>query len=359
MFKKLLSTLILSTMFVAGAARADYTLIIPQEPGGGTSVWASIIGKHLEKHLGEPIILQHIPGARDIPAFNKFHNELRNDPKTIMVAHGGNAESFLTEPVDYDYSLYEPIGGMNLSIVTAHRTDFDPYTSGAEIRFSSGSGNNPDMIAFTVMMCGNLDTIDEYMDCFKNNARFVKGMKSSERRLSFVRGELNATRESTAAFIKHVQPLIDKGEAKLWFSHGVMDVATGTIGADPNYEVGTMAQAFEAHWGEPPVGPLYDAYILVKQYRDTLQKSLWMDKGNPNAKKVQAALQAMVNDPEAQAEIVPLAGKYDWMIGAELLTAFENLKALTKEQTLKDLIYWQSEALGVAAVYKDEIVSKD
>ena len=99
MFKKLL----LSLMLLSTSAMADYKFVVPQEPGGGTSVWASIIARHLEPYLGEKIVLVHIPGARDIPGFNKFHNELRKDPKTIMVAHGGNAESFLAEKVDYNY----------------------------------------------------------------------------------------------------------------------------------------------------------------------------------------------------------------------------------------------------------------
>lgn len=349
----------LTVALFATMAHADYKMIIPQEPGGGTSVWASIIAKHLEAKLGEKIILVHLPGARDIPAFNKFHNELRKDPKTIMVSHGGNAESFLTEKVDYNYKDYEPIGGMNLSIVTAYRSDFDPYAKGSKIKFASGSGNNPDMMAFTLLVCGELPTIDAYMQCFKDKGVFVKGMKSGERRLAFVRGELNATRESTAAFIKHVQPMIDKGEAKLWFSHGVLDLATGKVGSDPNFpQAGSLEQVYKAKWGKAPKGPLYDSYILVKQYRDALQKALWMDKGNPNAMKVKAALVAMINDPEAQKDIERDAGKYGWLIGKDLVSAVDVLHNLTTEKSLKNLVRWQSEAFGVAAVYKPEIVKK-
>ena len=62
-------------------------------------------------------------GARDIPGFNKFHNELQNDPKTIMVSHGGNGVSFLNEKVDYNYSDYESVGLMNLNIIVASRKD--------------------------------------------------------------------------------------------------------------------------------------------------------------------------------------------------------------------------------------------
>lgn len=349
----------LGVALAATVAQAEYKMIVPQEPGGGTSVWASIIAKHLEPKLGEKIVLVHIPGARDIPGFNKFHNELRKDPNTIMVSHGGNAESFLTERVDYNYKDYEPIGGMNLSIVTAHRSDFDPYTKDSKIKFASGSGMNPDMLAFTLLMCGELSTIDAYLECYKKNFTYVSGMKTGERRLSFMRGELNASRESTAAFIKHIQPMIDKGDAKLWFSHGVLDLTTGKIGIDPNFpQAGSLEQVYKAKWGKAPKGPLYDAYILVKQYRDVLQKALWMDKNNPNAMKVKAALVAMINDPEAQKDIERDAGKYGWLIGKDLAAAVDVLNKLTTERTLNNLVRWNKEAFGVAAVYKSELIKK-
>ena len=355
--KQLLAGLFLS--LVSSFSYADYRMIIPQEPGGGTSVWASIVAKHLEKQLGERIVLVHIPGARDIPGFNKFHNELRKDPKTIMVSHGGNAESFLTEKVDYNYKDYEPIGAQNLSIVTAYRSDFDPYAKNSIIKFAAGSGNNPDMMAFTLLVCGELPTINDYLKCYKEHGNFVKGMKSGERRLSFMRGELNATRESTAAFLKHVQPMIDKGQAKLWFSHGVLDLKTGKVMADKNFpSAGSFQEVYRQKWGKEPAGPLYDSYLLVKQYRDALQKALWMDRGNPNAAKVKSALIAMINDPVAMEELKKDSGDYPWMVGDDLTKAVVILQGLTQEQTLKNLVQWQSEAFGVVSVYKPEIVKK-
>lgn len=355
MFKKLL----LSLALVSTAAMADYKFVVPQEPGGGTSVWATIIARNLEPYLGEKIVIQHIQGARDIPGFNKFHNELRKDPKTVMISHGGNAESYLGEQVDYDYRLYEPIGGMNLSIVTAYRRELDPYAPGAKIKFAAGSGNNPDIMAFTLMVCGDLPTMEAYKKCYNERMTYVKGMKAGERRLAFMRGELNATRETTAAFIKHVDPLIDKGEVQLWFSHGVMDLKTGKIVTDPNYpQAGSFEQVYKKKWGRAPRGPLYESYVLVKQYRDVLQKAMWMDKNNPNAIKVKGALVAMLNDPRAVAEIEKDSGKYAWMIGPELTQAVDSLQALTTERALKNFVWWQREALGVEAVFKPELVKK-
>ena len=85
---------------------ADYTFVVPQRPGSGTTIWAEIVARELEPFLGEKIIIKNIPGARDIPGFNKFHNELQYDDKTVMVSHRGNGVAFLQEEVDYNYFDY-------------------------------------------------------------------------------------------------------------------------------------------------------------------------------------------------------------------------------------------------------------
>ena len=55
--KKIITFLIL--LFTTPAF-ADYTMIVPQKPGGGTSVWAQIVATEMEKYL-EPIetIVRH------------------------------------------------------------------------------------------------------------------------------------------------------------------------------------------------------------------------------------------------------------------------------------------------------------
>ena len=56
-----------------GEHRGKVVLVVPQKVGGGTSVWASIVAKELEKYLGQEVVLDHHPSARDIGGFNKFH----------------------------------------------------------------------------------------------------------------------------------------------------------------------------------------------------------------------------------------------------------------------------------------------
>ena len=110
-------------------------------------MWAEIITKELEKHLGERIVLRLIPGARDIPVGKQVPNELRFNENTIVVSHGGNGVSFLQEDVDYNYAEYDSIGLMNLNIIAGKRIG-DDMSAPASSRFRYGS-----TFAMTLMLC--------------------------------------------------------------------------------------------------------------------------------------------------------------------------------------------------------------
>ena len=104
-------------------------------------------------------------------------------------------------------------------------------------------------------------------------------MKGSERRLAFIRGDLNATRENPAAYKKHVMPVIGRrDDAYTWFHHGLLNVKTGNHDKDPNFTEPTFEALFESTYGVAPSGDFYDAYKLVKSWRDALQKAFWVNK---------------------------------------------------------------------------------
>lgn len=329
---------------------ADYTLVVPQKPGGGTSVWAQIIAVELEKHLGEKVIIKHIPGARDVPGFNKFHNDLMYDDKVIMVSHGGNGVSFLQENVEYDYRLYDSIGLMNLNIIAGKLVGMK------RLSFAAGSGQTPEAFAMTLLQCGPDKTVDEYIACFKEKVTWVQGMSGSERRMAFRRGELTGTRENPAAFKKHVQPMIDRGDAELWFHHGILDPITGNHVDDPNYPGFMLEDLFLEKWGVRPTGTFYNAYKLVKSFRDGMQKALWVRKGNPHTDALRRALHALSNDPESIAAIQKKVGKYEWMIGEDGNKMRDTLMTFITEDALRTLVKFNREALRLASVYKEELL---
>ena len=143
-------------------------------------------------------------------------------------------------------------------------------------RFPAGSGMVPEAFAMTLMLCGPDKSVDEYIACFKEKVTWVKGMSGGERRLAFKRGDLNGTRENPATYQKHVET---DENAELWFHHGLLDPKTGNHIDDTNYPAGyQVEQIFEARWGVAPSGEFYDAYKLVKSFRDGLQKAIWINK---------------------------------------------------------------------------------
>ena len=347
----MLKKIIAAMMLMTSVAVADYNLIVPQNPSGGTSVWAQIVVKEWEKHLGEKINLVYKPGARDQLGPNEFQNSLRQDNKNILVSHGGNGISYLMEPVDYNYLDWESVGMMNLNIIVGARADAD--TRRGPIRFAAGSGTTPEIMAI-VMLIGGPDA--DYKKVFEQNIVWVKGMAGSERRLAFIRGDLNGTRENPAAYKKHVEPLVDKGEAITWFHHGLLDVASGKHSDDPNFSAPTFETLYKKTWGVEPKGDFYDAYRMVKSWRDTLQKAFWVNRGNPNKQKLIDALNRMLADPESVAAIEKNVGRYQWLIGSDGDRAVKVLKTFITAPALKTLTDFGKDQLGYNTVYKEGLI---
>ena len=349
--RKLLMSLAM-VLGMTSTASADYTFVVPQKPGGGTTVWTEIVAKELAPFLGEKIIIKTIPGARDIPGFNKFHNDLQKDDKTVMVSHGGNGVSFLQENVDYNYADYTSIGLMNLDIIAGISKDFK---EGDKISFAAGSGMVPEAFAMTMLLCGPDLTMDQYVECFKKNVIWVAGMSGGERRLAFKRGELNGTRENPAAYKKHVA---SNPDAKVWFTHGILDANSASHTDDPNYPNMQFEILFKNKYGVAPSGEFYDAYKLVKSFRDGMQKAIWVRKDNPNAQKLQDALTAMSKDVTAIANIQKKVGKYEWKIGVDGNRQRDVLMTFITKDALRNLVKFNTEALGLKSVYKENLIAR-
>jgi len=338
------------------SAWAEFRMIVPQAPGNGTAVWASIIARHLEKQLGEPIVIQHIPGAKDIPGFNEFHNRLRFDDKTIMVSHGGNGIGYLVDAVDYDYKFYDSIGMMNLNIVVGRKRGEDPI-DGGRVKIAGSSGMEIDGMAIALLTCGNLPTMQAYLDCWNNHVIWVNGVKGSERRLGFMRGEFNVARESVVNWFKHYQR--PEAAALVWFHHGVYDFATRRQQDDPNFAPGLQFETvFERIHGATPQGPLYDAYTLSRNFRDVLQKALWVNRGNPNAQRLRAALRQMITDPDAAAALEKDTGKYEWIVGEDGNRVVSRIRSNITESKLRNMVWWHENAYRFPSVFKQHLIVK-
>jgi len=351
---KVIKTTLICLTLMFSTAQADYTLIVPQEPGQGTSVWAAIIAKGLGKYTDEPVVIRYIPGAKDIPGFNEFHNRLRLDNKTIMVSHGGNGVSYLVDRVDYDYKYYDSIGMQNLNIVLGKKVTTDPNKD--KIKIAGGSGLEPDGMAIAMLVCGNLPKAADYIPCWNTRVVWVNGVGGGERRLGFTRGEYNTTRETTSAWFKFYK---DLKENELWFHHGVYDLKTRTQHDDPNFPAGYQFETvFQKMHGEEPRGELYEAYKLERSFRDVLQKALWVNKGNPNTEKLRAALRKMLQDKETMSAIEAETGKYEWIVGDDGNQVVDKLRTNITAEKLRTLVWWHDNAYHFTSVYKPELIVK-
>jgi hypothetical protein len=221
--------------------------------------------------------------------------------------------------------------------------------------FAAGSGQTPEAYAMAMLICGPSHYgIMYYATCFKKKVKWIKGMGGSERRLAFKRGELTGTRENPAAYKKHVEP---DSNAEIWFHHGILQ-ADGSHTDDPNYPGFQFEELYKQKWGAYPVGEMYDAYKLVKSFRDGMQKALWVNEGNPNAKVLQDALTEMSNNAESSAIIEKKVGKYEWLIGEEGNAHRDTLMTFVTPEALEDLVWFNIEALGLKSVFKIELALK-
>jgi hypothetical protein len=162
-------------------------------------------------------------------------------------------------------------------------------------------------------------------------------------------------RETPSAYLKFFTTIPAVGP---WFNEGVLNINTGRVVADPNFPKDQFFETqYKTRWGVAPKGELYDTYMLVKNWRDVLQKSLWVNKGNPNADKLRKALKEMLADKESMEIIDKENGKYEFLIGQDVNKAMAQLEKLTTKQALKNLVWWNTTVFRQNAVYKDNIAS--
>ena len=63
----------------------------------------------------------------------------------------------------------------------------------------------------------------------------------------------------------------------------------------------------------------------------------------------------MSKDPTAIANLIKKNGKYDWYIGKAGDAQRDKLLTFVSEKTLKNLVKFNKEALGLKSIYKEEL----
>ena len=335
------------------SANAEYRIIQTDKPGGGGSVWTSTVLRQLNKFMDEPIVMEHIPGARNIPGANKFQKEYRFDNKYLLTTVGSNSTNLLMEKTDYNFADWDAIGGQNLDMIVGRSVKFD----GSQKLVWGNTAGLVDSTGMALMICGNLENMDAYLKCWNEKAKYVSGVSSADQKLSFLRGEFNVTRDSPAAWNKNYSKNTD---VTIWYSNGIWDSKNAKQIPNPNFnDKHFFVNVFKDKWGVEPKGEMYDVYSLLIPANNAMQKVIWVNKGNPNTKKIREAFKRMLADKESMAQLdKDLGGSYGWFVGDEMNKVYNQVFSNVTEVQLKNITKWYTNALKADSLYKPEMITK-
>jgi hypothetical protein len=160
----------------------------------------------------------------------------------------------------------------------------------------------------------------------------VYGMKGRKvGRAAILRGETTIDYQTTASYLKHVKPLVEKGEMVAVMTWGAP--IDGKVARDPNFpDLPSFPEVYEAVTGNKFKGTEAKSWTALFYAGFATQKYVMLPKSAKRdvVKAWQDAAAAIVNDPEAMKVLNSKLGKYDQVTGSK------NLKSSLKKATSVD-----------------------
>ena len=339
MIKKLITALAAIIITTSSALAVDYsgktvTIWIPFKAGGGSDTWARAIGPAFSKNLpGNPtVVVKNVTDGKAIGASNKYFAEHGKDKDgSVVFGTSGSVQLpfiFKDERVRYQYKNMVPIfffftGGVVYVRkdmgVTDIIKDFDKL-KGSKLVYGSQGKTSLDAVPILAFDMLGLDV---------NVVYGMKGRKAG--RAAILRGETTIDYQTTASYLKHVKPLVEKGEMVAVMTWGAP--IDGKVARDPNFpDLPSFPEVYEAVTGNKFKGTEAKSWTALFYAGFATQKYVMLPKSA--SKKVvkawQKAAEAIVNDPEAMKVLNKKLGKYDQVTGSK------NLKSSLKKATSVD-----------------------
>jgi len=270
----------------APAGAADFSgkrieLIIPFGTGGGSDNWARFLAPRLQAELpGKPVIVvKNVPGGGSITGTNQFADRASPDGLTVIGTSGSTQFPYLLgdRRVKYEYKdwhviLATPTGGVVYAQASLGAKSADDLKELRGKRLIYGSQG---ATALDLLMSLSFEILGL-------EVKPVFGMKGrGPARLAFERGESTLDWQTTAAYIRSVQPLVDKGTAVPLFTYGAVD-DSGNLVRDPTFpNLPHFGEAYEKMHGKKPRGPAWNAWKAFFVAGFAAQKMIFLPKGTP------------------------------------------------------------------------------
>lgn len=319
---KYILTAIIALFLTVSTAMADYRLVVPSPKGTGTAIWGDVVAAELEKYLGERVIVENIKGGKGNVGLETFNTKYKDDPKTILLAHGGNANAWLIENVNWSFKDWEPVLIQPYNITTTVAAGW--AWENERLNLADCSGCVPETLAWTMLKGWD-------------NINFIRKMSAGEAQQAWLRGDFKYIREPASRHIKNTVPLVEEGKAVRLFNHGMFTPQKGFV-QDYNWpDTPTAVDLYKKRFGKDPVGPVYEAYILSAVWRDGLQKGLFMHPGANTAEVIDAFERMMAND-ESRSYLVSKLGDYPMYFGEESNIIMDSLYNYVTKERLTYLI---------------------
>jgi tripartite-type tricarboxylate transporter receptor subunit TctC len=302
-----------SAAVAADFAGKSIDMVIPFAVGGGSDIWGRYNAQFLPKFLpGKPnMVVKNQPGGGSISGANYFAATAKPDGLTILGTSGSTQFPYLLrEPrVKYEYKdwkliLAAPTGGVayiSSKLGVKSLKDLGKL-KGKKLFYASQGLTSLDLVPLLGFRLLGLDV------------QHVTGFRGrGEGRLAFERGETTIDYQTSSAYIRSSQPLVEKGEAVALFSWGALD-EKGNLVRDPTFnDLPHFEEAYEIVHGKKPSGIEWEATKAFLIAGFPAQKLLVLPKGTPDniVEAYRAAVRAMLKDPEYQAKREAAIGDYE------------------------------------------------
>ena len=188
---KYILTFLLGLFITTSSAMADYRLVVPSPKGTGTAIWADVVAAELEKYLGERVIVENIKGGKGNVGLETFATKYKDDPKTILLAHGGNANAWLIEDVKWSFKDWEVVLVQPYNITTTFASDYDWQND--ILNLADCSGCVPETLGWTLLKGWD-------------NINFVRKMGAGDAKQAWLRGDFKYIREPASRHINFKFP---------------------------------------------------------------------------------------------------------------------------------------------------------
>ena len=302
----------------AAFAGETIEIIIPYGEGGGSDTWMRAIAPFLQQYLGDDVTVQAInmPGASGTLGANEFGVARDHDGLSLLVSSGSNVLPYLlgVDAVQYDFADFSgvmgsPVGGVVYVSADTGITDVAGLCAGdTELVYGGISPTGLDMVPLVGFELMGLDFIS------------ILGYDGrGAARVAIEQGEINLDYQTSPAYLKNVQPLVEEGSVTPLFAFGILD-ANGDVVRDPVFpDMPSYAEAYETCTGAAPDGVEYEAFKASLAAGFAAQKNLWVHGDAPQERidALEAAAAMVLADPEFQAVAGDLIGDYAFYSGAE------------------------------------------